>query len=327
VSDPRARARFETAWGTKLDPNPGLTVTEITTGALQGHIKGMYVMGENPFLSDPNVNKVRTALMSLDFLAVQDIFLTETAEFADVILPAASFPEKEGTYTSTDRRVQLGRKAIDPPGEARPDWEVIADIANRVGYPMTYGSAREVFSEITDLSPRMGGLAYDRLGKTGILWPCPTPGHPGTSVLFTDSFPRGKGKFVPVEFASARELPDEEYPLVLNTGRTLEHWHTGTMTRRSRALHMIRPEPYVEMNHEDMAKLGLDDQDWVRVSSRRGSIELKACRDNRVASGSVFIAFHFREAAANLLTIDEVDPWGKTPEYKICAVRVERLEQ
>ena len=324
VADPDVRAKFEKAWGRELDPDPGLTVVEITSGALEGTIRGMYMMGENPFLSDPNINKIRKALANLEFLVVQDIFLTETAEFADVILPAASFFEKTGTYTSTDRRVQVGRKALDPPGDARPDWEITCEIASRMGYAMEYDSPEEVFAELTSLSPSYAGMTYENLGLTGKLWPCPDPAEDGVQVLFGDRFPTasGRGRFVPAEFAPAKELPDEEYPFVLNTGRRLEHWHTGTMTRRSRALAELRPEARVDMNPGDLERLGIADEDLVEVASRRGRIVLKVTSSERMAPGSVFIPFHFREAAANLLTIDELDPTGKIPAYKFCAVRV-----
>ncbi|MEE8561465.1 MAG: molybdopterin dinucleotide binding domain-containing protein, partial [Gemmatimonadota bacterium] len=234
------------------------------------------------------------------------------------------FFEKTGTYTNTDRRVQVGRKALDPPGDARPDWEITCEIGSRMGYPMEYDSPEEVFAELTSLSPSYAGMTYENLGLTGKLWPCPDPAEDGVQVLFGDRFPTasGRGKFMPAEFAPAKELPDEEYPFVLNTGRLLEHWHTGTMTRRSRALAELQPEARVDMNPGDLDRLGLADGDLVEVASRRGRIVLKATSTERMASGSVFIPFHFREAAANLLTIDELDPEGKIPEYKFCAVRV-----
>jgi formate dehydrogenase major subunit len=288
----------------------------------------MYMMGENPFLSDPNVNKVRKALAALDFLAVQDIFLTETAEFADVVLPAASFLEKDGTYTNTDRRVQIGRRVLDPPGEAREDWRVICDIARRVGLPMQYASVREVFDELVSLAPAYAGLTYDNLGPPGKLYPNPDPERSdGTVVLFGDGFATddGRAHLVPAEWMPARELPDAEYPFVLNTGRLLEHWHTGSMTRRSFALDAIQPRAQVFVAHADAARLGIADGDFVRVSSRRGTIELEARLSHRETPGSCFIPFHFREAAANLLTIDAIDPVGKIPEFKFCAVRVERV--
>jgi formate dehydrogenase major subunit len=326
VGSDESRRRFEAAWGVPLDPKPGLTVVEIMAGALAGSIRGMYMLGENPFLSDPNINKVRKALASLEFLAVQDIFLTETAEFADVVLPATSFMEKTGTYTNTDRRVQVGRPALDPPGEARLDWQIVCDVATRLGYPMRYESAEEVFAEYAGLTKSMRGLTYERLGRTGKLWPCPDPEHSdGQAVLFGERFPTptGRGKFVPCAFAPAKELPDEDYPLVLNTGRLLEHWHTGTMTRRAAALDALRPGPFVEMHPDDLARHGIADGAEVTVRSRRGAIRLPARASTAVPAGSVFIPFHFREAAANVLTIDELDPDGKIPEFKFCAVRVE----
>jgi formate dehydrogenase major subunit len=325
VADPELRAKFEAAWGAELDPEPGLTVVEIMRAALAGEIRGMYMMGENPFLSDPNTNKVRKALAALDFLVVQDIFLTETAEFADVVLPATSFFEKDGTYTNTDRRVQVGRRALDPPGEAREDWRIVCDVATACGYPMAYDSPSDVFDEFTSLAPSYAGLTYDNLGLTGKLWPCPDPeSGDGIQVLFGDRFPtaNGRGKFVPCEFEPAKELPDAEFPFVLNTGRLLQHWHTGTMTRRARALHAIAPAPKVEVNPDDLAALGLSHGDRVTVASRRGEITLEAEASRRMTPGTVFIPFHFREAAANVLTIDELDPYGKIPEFKFCAVRI-----
>jgi formate dehydrogenase major subunit len=328
VDHPAAQEKFRAAWGRELDAQPGLTVTEIVGSALKGGVRGMYMMGENPFLSDPNVNKVRKALAALEFLVVQDIFLTETAEFADVVLPATSFLEKDGTYTNTDRRVQIGRKVLDPPGQARPDWEIVCDIANRIGLPMEYGGVSEVFDEMVALSPAYHGLEYQNLGPAGKLYPNPDPEHSdGTVVLFDESFATedGKAHLVPAEWMPAKELPDEEFPFVLNTGRLLEHWHTGSMTRRSFALDAIQPSAMVFIGVEDAERMGIADGDFVRVTSRRGSIELAAKLSHRETPGSCFIPFHFREAAANLLTIDEIDPVGKIPEFKFCAVRLEPL--
>jgi formate dehydrogenase major subunit len=322
-----ARDKFSEAWGgAELDPERGLTVTEIIASALQGGVRGMYMMGENPFLSDPNVNKVRKALSALEFLVVQDIFLTETAEFADVVLPASSYMEKEGTYTNTDRRVQIGRKVLEPPGEAREDWKVICDISARVGLPMDYGSPREVFDEMAAIMPNYAGLSYDNLGASGKLYPNPDPEHSdGTVVLFDERFGTddGKAHLVPAEWLPAKELPDDEFPFILNTGRLLEHWHTGSMTRRSYALDAIEPEAHVYLNPDDAASMGVAEGDFVRVTSRRGSIELSARLSHRDTPGTCFIPFHFREAAANVLTIDEIDPHGKIPEFKFCAVKVE----
>ncbi len=326
VDRPAVQERFEAAWGRSLDPQRGLTVTEIIGAALTGSVRGMYMMGENPFLSDPNINKVRKALAALDFLAVQDIFLTETAEFADVVLPASSYLEKEGSYTNTDRRVQRGRKVLEPPGEARVDWEIIQDIANRVGLPMDYQSPSEIFDEQVALMPNYTNLRYENLGPTGKLYPNSDPDESdGTVVLFQDSFNTDDGlaHLVPAEWLPARELPNEEFPFVLNTGRLLEHWHTGSMTRRSYALDTISPTATVFLNPRDAGRLGIADGDFARVSSRRGAIELEARVSHRETVGSCFIPFHFREAAANLLTIDEIDPFGKIPEFKFCAVRVE----
>jgi formate dehydrogenase major subunit len=326
VGDAAVRAKFERAWGVPLDPTPGLTVVEIMHEVHAGRIKGMMMMGENPFLSDPNTNVVKESLAAMEFLVVQDIFLTETAEYADVILPGTAFPEKDGTYTNTDRYVQLARKAINPPGQARTDWQVIAELATRMGYPMAYRSAAEIWDEIAALSPSFAGISHARLAQRPLSWPVPTPDHPGSDVLFADTFPKGKGKFSPAEFAPAKELPDEQFPFVLNTGRYREHWHTGTMTRRAKALDALSPEPYADVHPEDLAALGIRHGERVRLRSRRGEIVLKARASSRMSRGSVFIPFHFKEAAANLLTIDELDPYGKIPEFKFCAVRIERLD-
>jgi formate dehydrogenase major subunit len=318
--------RFEQAWGRELDHERGLTVTEIIGSALHGGVRGMYMMGENPFLSDPNINKVRKALAALEFLVVQDIFLTETAEFADVVLPATSYLEKEGTYTNTDRRVQIGRKVLEAPGQAREDWRIVCDIANRVGLPMEYESPSEVFDEMVSLTRNYAGLTYDNIGPVGKLYPNPDPEHSdGTVVLFDEAFGTddGKAHLVPAEWMPAKELPSDEFPFVLNTGRLLEHWHTGSMTRRSFALDSIQPEANVWLNPDDAAAMGVADGDFVRITSRRGSIELRAKLSHRDTPGTCFIPFHFREAAANVLTIDEIDPFGKIPEFKFCAVRVE----
>jgi formate dehydrogenase major subunit len=330
ADDPGVKARFEQAWGAEdLDPVKGLTVTEIMGSALKGGVRGMYMLGENPFLSDPNINKVRKALSKLEFLVVQDIFLTETAEFADVILPASSYLEKDGTYTNTDRRVQLGHKVLDTPGQARVDWEVVQDIANRIGLSWDYHTPRDIFEEMVSVIPSYRNLTYDNLGPTGKLYPNPDPENSdGTVVMFTEKFNTNDGlaHLVPAEWLPARELPDEQYPFVLNTGRMLEHWHTGSMTRRSYALDAISPKALVFLHPDDAAELGLADGDMARVSSRRGVIELEAKVSHREARGNCFIPFHFREAAANLLTIDEIDPFGKIPEFKFCAVAIERAD-
>jgi formate dehydrogenase major subunit len=329
VDAEKTRQRFEQAWGRPLDPKRGLTVTEIIKSALApGGVRGMYMLGENPFLSDPNINKVRKALAALDFLVVQDIFLTETAEFADVILPASSYLEKDGTYTNTDRRVQLGRKVMDPPGQARVDWEVVQDIANRIGLDWRYSSPSEVFDEMVALMPSYKNLRHDNLGLSGKLYPNDDPETlDGTIVMFDERFNTDDGlaHLVPAQWLPAKELPDGDYPLVLNTGRLLEHWHTGSMTRRSYALDTISPVAEVYMHPKDAADRGLVHGQMARVRSRRGTIELQVRVSHREQLGNCFIPFHFREAAANLLTIDEIDPYGKIPEFKFCAIQVEAL--
>jgi formate dehydrogenase major subunit len=326
VTSDAVRERFESAWGTTLDPERGLTVTEIIGGALTGEIKGMYMLGENPFLSDPNVNKVRKGLAALEFLVVQDIFLTETAEFADVILPASTALEKTGTVTNTDRRVQVLRPALTPPGEAREDWRIICDLSTSFGLPMEYSSPEDVFDELRSLAPSLGGMDYTSLGEYGKLYPI-TPEYPdGKVVLFDDTFGTddGKAHLKPAEWLPANELPDEEFPFVLSTGRLLEHWHTGSMTRRSFALDTISPEAEVSIHPDDATRLGVTAGEYVVVRSRRGSVRIKVKVSDREARGACFIPFHFREAAANLLTNDAIDPFGKIPEYKFCAVRIER---
>jgi formate dehydrogenase major subunit len=328
VSDPKTQAKFEAAWNTPLDPNPGLTVVEIVKGALDGSVRGMYILGENPFISDPNSNKVRKALSALDFLVVQDIFLTETAEFADVILPASSYFEKSGTYTNTDRRVQLGSLVLEPPGEAKQDWEIICEIGQRLGAEMKYSSTAEVFDEFSSLTKNYAGLAHNNLTSTGKLWPCPDPENAdGIQILFGDGFPTktGRGKFVACPYLPADELPDDEFPFVLNTGRVLEHWHTGSMTRRSYALNSIEPSAFAAVNPEDLSLLDISNGDTIQVSSRRGTIQLPARADESIRQGCIFIPFHFREAAANVLTTDALDPFGKIPEFKFCAVKIERI--
>jgi formate dehydrogenase major subunit len=327
VDKTASRERFEAAWGVPLDPKRGLTVTEIVGSVGKpGGVRGMYMLGENPFLSDPNTNKVRKALSGLDFLVVQDIFLTETAEFADVILPATSYLEKDGTYTNTDRRVQLGRKVLDPPGQARPDWQIVVQLARRLGLDWTYTAPTEVFDEMVALMPSYRNLEWANLGATGKLYPNPDPENlDGTVVMFDERFNTDDGlaHLVPAQWLPPKELPDAAYPLVLNTGRLLEHWHTGTMTRRSFALDAIAPTAEVWMHPKDAADRGLAHGQLARVRSRRGTIELAVRISHREQLGNCFIAFHFREAAANLLTIDEIDPWGKIPEFKFCAIQVE----
>lgn len=328
VTSEEVRARFAKAWGAQLDREAGLTTTEIIDAALHGTVRGMYILGENPFLSDPNINKVRRGLGNLDFLVVQDIFLTETAEFADVILPATSALEKSGSFTNTDRRVQLGNPVLAAPGQARADWQIICEVSRRMGYAMEYESPAEIFDEFVRLTRSYRGLAHHNLGSTGKLYPCPDPDtSDGTVVMFGDGFPTpdGRARFVPAEHTGADELPDDDYPLILVTGRVLEHWHTGVMTRRSRALHRLEPEAFVSLHPRDAASRGIRQGDWVEVRSRRGRIRLETRLETSNQPGAIFIPFHFREAAANVLTSDKLDPDGKIPEFKFCAVEIESV--
>lgn len=323
VANEDVRKKFETFWNAKLSPKPGLTLMEIMSAAGKGDIRAIYVMGENPLLSDPDLKNVKKELKNLDLLIVQDLFLTETAELADVVLPVASFAEKEGTFTNTERRVQRVRKAIEPPGDAKTDWEVICGISNKMGYAMNYASAKEIFEEVAKATPSYAGITYDRLQQQGIQWPCPTPEHPGTKFLHKDKFSRGLGLFTGIEFIPPNELPDKEYPFLLSTGRVLYHYHTGTMTTRSQGLSERYPESLVEVNPVDADKLGIADGQKIKVTSRRGTVEAKASITRKSAPGSIFMNFHFAEAAVNLLTNPALDPIGKTPEYKVCAVKLE----
>jgi len=325
VDDEALRDKFEEAWGVSLSAEPGLTVVEMMNAAADGELKALYVMGENPMLSDPDANHVEEGLKNLDFLVVQDVFLTETAELADVVLPAAVFAEKEGTFTNTERRVQRLRKALDPPGEARVDWDITCELARRMGYEMSYPDASAIQDEIAGLTPIYGGIKYDRLEKHSLQWPCPDARHPGTPFLHKGRFSRGLGKFHDVRFIPPRELPDDEYPLVLSTGRVLQHFHTGTMSRRSDVLDRLVPAGVIEINPVDAELLGIADAEMVGVVSRRGRIEIAARVTERVAVGTLFLAFHYREAPANRLTIAALDPVAKIPEFKVCAVRVEKL--
>ena len=325
VVDESSRKKFEKSWGVSLPANVGLTVVEMINECGKG-IRALYVLGENPVLSDPDTNHVRESLEKLDFLVVQEIFLSETAQLADVVLPAACYAEKDGTYTSTERRVQRIHKAVEPPGEARADWKIIIGIANRMGYPMRYDSPSEIMDEITEVTPIYGGMLYDRLEGYGLQWPCPSRDHPGTKYLHKGKFARGLGKFIPIEHQAPDEPPDEEYPLILTTGRVLFHWHTGTMTRQSPTLVAQLGEGYVEINPGDADALGIADGERVNVESRRGKIEIKAWVTGRVPQGIVFIPFHFAEAPANMLTNPALDPKAKIPEYKVCAVKIERTK-
>lgn len=329
VTDEAARRKFAEGWRVPFDtlsPKPGLTVTEITQGVLEGRIKAVYIMGENPMLSDPNLSHVAEAFDQVELLVCQDIFLNETARRADVVLPAASFAEKTGTFTNTERRVQLIHPALEPPGQARADWSIILDLAGRLGADWQYDSSAEVFAEMATLTPQYAGMSHDRLERGGLQWPCPTPDHPGTPVLHVGKFTRGRGLFAPLEFRPPAELPDDDYPFLLSTGRILFHWHGGTMSRRSPGLDAIAPAAEAEVHPIDAARLGIADGDLLSVRSRRGCIVAAARVSARSAPGMVFMTFHYAEAAVNLLTIDAVDPTAKIPEYKVCAVAIERVK-
>jgi len=321
LDNPEVKDKFEKCWQVKLPTNLGLTVVEIFNAILEDKIKALYIMGENVMLSDPNIQHVEEALKKLDFLIVQEMFLSETAKFAHLVLPSCSFAEKDGTFTNTERRVQRVRKAIEPIGESKPDWQIIVELAQRMGYPMpNYQGPAEIMDEIASLTPSYGGINYSRLEKEELFWPCPDTSHPGTKILHQGKFTRGLGKFHPVEYKPPAEETDENCPLILTTGRILYHYHTGTMTRRVAGLNQVVPTGYVELNPAEGEKYGLKNGDLVKVSSRRGSIVTKAYLTERVAPGIVFIPFHFAEAAANILTNDALDPEAKMPELKVCAV-------
>ncbi|MEJ2108338.1 MAG: formate dehydrogenase subunit alpha [Acidobacteriota bacterium] len=321
VSDPEARKKFEEEWERPLNPAPGFTLTEMFQKIHEKKLRAMYVVGENPALSEPDVRHARDGLARLDFLAVQDLFLTETAQMADVVLPAASFAEKNGTFTNTERRVQRVRKAFEPPGEAAADWRILAKISTRMGYVMKYRSTDEIMNEIARLTPSYGGIRFSRLENGGIQWPCPNPDHPGTATLYSNTFTRGRGLFHALDNVPPAELPTMEFPLLLNTGRILEQWHTGSMSRRSRVLNALAPEGHVEINPDDAARLGLENGDTVNLSSRRGRIQTKVSKTERVSHGQAFMAFHWNDAPANVLTNPALDPVAKIPEYKISSIK------
>lgn len=325
VSDENARTKFEKAWNTELPSKTGLTIVEMINEAAKGKLKAMYIMGENPMLSDPDINHVKEALDNLEFLVVQDMFLTETAQLADIVLPAASYAEKDGTLTATDRRVQRIRKAIEPIGESKSDWQIICELAGKMGsQEFKYSSPAGIMDEIASVTPIYGGIVFERIEDIGLQWPCPSKEHPGTPYLHKGKFSRGKGKFFGIEFKEAAELPDADYPFILTTGRTIFHYHTGTMTRKTEALNREVPTGYMEINSKDAEKLNIIEGEKVSVKSRRGKIEVKVLKTGKVPEGVVFIPFHFAESPANVLTNSAFDPVAKIPELKVCAVKVEK---
>ena len=325
VADEAANKKFSEAWGKDLPKKPGLTILEMFNGIDEGKIKALYVVGENPMVTDPDLHHVEAALKKLDMFIVQDVFLTQTARLATVVLPGVSFAEKDGTFSNTERRVNLVRQACAPLGDSRPDWQIVCDLSTRVGYPMNYASPEEIFEEIKKLTPSYAGMSYQRLEAAGLQWPCPTPEHPGTMFLHKDRFTRGKGLFHAIDYQPPAEEPDADFPLFLTTGRSFVHYHSGTMTRVSPSLHRELETGYMEISPTDARDLGIKNGERVRVSSRRGEIQIKAKVSRRVNRGTVFIPFHFAEAAANILTNPAYDPAAKIPEYKACAVKVEKL--
>jgi formate dehydrogenase major subunit len=328
VADPEVRAKFSQAWGVEMSATPGLTSIEAMNRAARGDVRGIYIMGENPMLSDPNLAHVEKSLSNLDFLVVQDIFLTETAKLADVVLPATCFAEKEGTFTNTERRVQRVRKAVEGPGESREDWAILAEVMRRLGFDPGFDSSSEIMDEIARLTPSFGGISHERLEQDQVQWPCPSSDHPGTPILHLSKFSRGeRALFRPSPYIPAGELPDDEYPILLSTGRLLYHYNTPTMTGKNEELMEIEGRSFIEINPADAAKLGVGQGERMKVASRRGEIETEARVTERVPEGVVFMPFHFADGPANVLTSSAVDPISDTPEYKVCAVKINKIAQ
>ncbi len=327
LADKEVREKFRREWGKIPPEEPGLTVVEIMHEAEKGNIKALYIMGENPMISDPNTNRTGKALENLDFLVVQDIFLTETAEYADVVLPGVSFAEKEGTFTSTERRVQLLRKVVDPPGKARQDWEIISDIAGRIDYDRKYETVSRIMDEINSLMPIYGGITHERIKKVGLQWPCPDDKHPGTAYLHKDGFKRGKGRFHPTTYKDPDELTDKNYPYILTTGRLLHYFHTGTLSRKTPGFEELSPPALVEINPADAAANKIKEAQKVELISRRGRITATAKVTEKSPAGVIFMPFHFAEAVANVLTNDALDPVAKIPELKVCAIKIRKVKK
>ena len=326
VTDAANRKKMAEAWGVATLPDwPGMAMTEMLPAIAQGGIKALYIIGENPALTDPDSDHAIKAMQALELLVVQDLFLTETGKLADVVLPAASFAEKDGTFSNTERRVSRVRQAIPPVGQAKPDWQIICEIAGRLGYPMKYAGPEEIFEEIRRLTPSYAGISYQRLEAGGLQWPCPNAEHPGTVYLHKDRFSRGLGMFFAIEHRDPAEMPDAEYPLYLTTGRLLYQYHSGTMSRRAPGLVEKAPECRVEMAAADAARYGIADGQQVRVRTRRGKITAKAQISDKAVPGTIFLPFHYAEASANKLTNAALDPVSKIPEYKVCAVQIEKV--
>jgi len=326
VTDPANREKMEKAWGVKNLPDwVGMTMTQMLPAISKGDIKALYIMGENPAITDPDADHAIKAMQSLELLVVQDIFLTETGKLADVVLPASSFAEKDGTFSNTERRVARVRQAIPPVGQSKPDWQIISEISNRLGYPMNYANPEAIFEEIRQVTPSYAGISYQRLEAGGLQWPCPNEEHPGTVFLHKDRFSKGKGTFFAIDHKDPAEMPDAEYPLYLTTGRLLYQYHSGTMSRRAPGLTEKAPECLVELSAADAAKYAIASGDQVRVRTRRGQIIVKAQISPKAVPGTIFLPFHFAEASANKLTHAALDPVCKIPEYKVCAVQIEKV--
>ena len=326
VTADEAVQKFEKAWGSSLSRKAGLTLTEMMEAAAEGSLKALYIMGENPMISDPDLNHLEPGLKKLDLLVVQDIFLHETGELAHVVLPSAAWGEKDGTYTNTERRVQRIRKAVDAPGDARTDWEIITRLAGKMGAGWNYTSPQEIMNEINAVTPSYRGISYDRIEHRGLQWPCPTLEHPGTAILHKDAFTRGKGLFSAIEYTPPAEVTDVDYPYILTTGRILYQYHTATMSRRSSGLVSRTPDAFVEINPVDAQELKINQGDRLTISSRRGTIQTNAEISEKCAPGVIFIPFHYSEAAVNRLTNAKFDPIAKIPELKVCAVRIEKSQ-
>ncbi|CAA7600724.1 formate dehydrogenase [Acididesulfobacillus acetoxydans] len=323
VTSPTVRAKFEEAWHVPLNPKPGFMIPDMFEAAISKDLRAMYIMGEDPVLTDADANHVRQGLETLDFLVVQNIFLSETAKLADVVLPGASFAEKSGTFTNTERRVQMVNQAIEPLGQARTDWEILCELAGRLGYAFDYESPAEIMAEIASLTPQYAGISFERLGTQGLQWPVPTAEHPGTKFLHEGKFSRGKGLFMPIEYQLPDELPDDEYPLLLGTGRKLSHYNV--MTRNSAALESYSPEELAEMSPQDAERLGIKDGERVKVASRRGELETRVQVTDRVPPGMLWMTLHYKESPVNVLTNGAYDKVAKTYEYKVCGVKVRKL--
>jgi len=325
VYSQKVREKFERAWGVKLSAEPGKTLAEIIHGGGSGETKFLYIMGENPMMTDPDLKNVKTDLQKVDFLVVQDIFLTETAELADVVLPASSFAEKDGTFTNTERRIQRVRKAIEPVGNSKPDWQILMELMNLLGFEQKYSHPEEIMAEIASLTPEYAGITYDKLEETGVQWPCYTKDHSGTKFLHRNKFDRGKAVFVAVDNISSAEMVDDEYPFIMTTGRILFQYHSMTMTGRVDELNKRAPDSFIEINNKTAEQLGINDGDEVRVTSRRGSIITTAKVTDKIDEGVLFVPFHYANAKVNYLTNPQVDPLAKIPELKVAAVRIEKL--